>query len=290
MAEREGAVRWSAASPILAHPWGSPVSPLSEQDLDALRSWIGQATGVRGEDYRSTFLERRLTPRLRATGCPDAASYLAYLEEHRGEARTLAQKLLVPTTEIFRNPEVFAVLRSALRERAGLPGWAPLRAMSAPCSTGEEAVSLAILFCEMGLDGRILAGDRSRRALHGLRRGRFAAKSLAKLDNRLRERYFREEVAEARVVPAVADRILPLCCDLTRGFPGRGLHVFLLRNLFIYLTEEAQERLLRQAVQALVPGGLLVLGRAESIGRKRPEGLAAVDAGCKVYAKAWGGA
>ena len=56
----------------------------------------------------------------------------------------------------------------------------------------------------------------------------------------------------------------------------------LVRNIFIYLTEEAQERMVMAAEKVLVPGGLLVLGRVERI----PHGLLGwerADGECRIY-------
>ena len=135
------------------------------EDLQDLRRWITDQSGLKGEDYRASFLERRVLPRLAATGCATLADYLRHLENHPDEGRKLLSKLLVPTTEWFRNPEVYAAVGRLLVERSSSPGWSRLRLLSAPCSTGEEALSLAMLMEELGLAGRVVAGDLSRSAM-----------------------------------------------------------------------------------------------------------------------------
>jgi chemotaxis methyl-accepting protein methylase len=263
------------------------VSPsLGETDLDLLRGWIRRASGLTAGDYRASFLERRLAPRLRATGLSSIGSYLQYLEAHPGEARTFLGKLLVPTTEFFRNPEVFDRLQALLAGRAGHPGWEVLHILSAPCSTGEETYSLAALLEERGLRGRILAADRSRTALRTLNRGAYPAKSLRTLNGTRFSRYFRAEEDGARVAPALRRKVLAVCTDLTQGLPGRGFHAVVLRNLFIYLTEEAQARILREVHGALLPGGLLVLGRVEAPARACSGMFAVLDREARIYERA----
>ena len=256
---------------------------LEENDLASVRAWMNRSLGLRGEDYRPAFLARRIGSRLAATGCPDVRSYLELLAHDPHESGTMSSKLLVPTTEFFRNPEVFGALGRALAEISRRPGWSSLRVMSAPCSTGEEAVSLAILLEEMGLTGKILAVDRSRRALASLQAGVFGARSVGKLDLQRRARYFKEEGDKARVRPDIAARILPVCCDLTSGVPARRVHVVVMRNLFIYMTEAAQSRLLGEAGRVLLPGGLLALGRVEVLPRYAMRGWTPVDRDARIF-------
>jgi len=261
------------------------MTPLPPETLERLQKWITAHSGLRGEDYRSTFLDRRISPRLRTTACATVEEYLDYIEKHGAERRVFLDKLLVPTTEFFRNPEVFEQLGALLRDWKAREPLAGLRILSAPCSTGEEAVSLAILLREIRLDGRIIALDRSRKALRKLQAATFPARTTEKLDRALRERYFKQEENSVRVDPAIIKTILPVCGDLTFGIPGTGYHVIALRNIFIYLTEEAQNRLLGEAERALVPNGLLILGRVESLGRKSSHGWRTVVRDARIYAR-----
>lgn len=230
--------------------------------LILLRSWVNANTGLRASEYRDTFLARRLTPRLSATGATDVRRYIQLLEEDPSERRTFVSKLFVPTTEFFRNPEVFETLGKVIGENFSRRQ--TLRVMSAPCSTGEEPVSLFILLNELEYECRIIAVDRSLKALKKMMLGSWSLKKVEKVDKELRERYFRVvgNRAELRVHPA--GRICPVCGDLTRGFPGRGFDLILMRNLLIYLTASAQARLIEKAAEALTPGGLLVLGAVET--------------------------
>lgn len=259
------------------------VTTLSDDDLAAFRCWMYERLGLRGEDYRPTFLARRLWPRLRTAGFIDVPSYLSYLRKNPAESESLASKFFVPTSEFFRNPEVFQALSKILSDRAHRLGWSPLKVVSAPCSTGEEPASLAILMEEAALPGRILAFDRSRKALAALKLGLFARRALEKVDLRLQERYFRRDGEKSRVVQRVAARICPICCDLGDGLPVRSAHVVVMRNLFIYLTEASQVRLLDSAAQALVPGGLLVLGRVEAPSPLRAAAWEPVDRAARIY-------
>ncbi len=264
------------------------MSDWTPEEFAALREWIASAGGLRAEDYRDTFLERRVRSRLAATGCAELGDYLALLGRSPSERRALLAKLLVPTTELFRNPEVFEALGRALRERAAAQGWKRLRVLSAPCSTGEEAVSLAVLLSRNHLAGNVVAADRSLEALRRLRKGAYPARGLERMDMGQNAGYFKVEGDRATLLPGIAKAVHPVCWDLGVGLPGHGFHLIAMRNLFIYLTPPAQGRLLEEAFRALVPGGLLVLGRVESVGRSGAGCWEVVDRVARVYARAGG--
>jgi len=238
------------------------VSGLQPGDLDLLRRWLAREVGLRGTDYRDEFLARRVLPRMEASKSATLGAYLTLLEQRSDEKKGLIQRFLIPTTEFFRNPEVFESLGEELARLRAPRG---LNLLSAPCSTGEEAVSLSLVLDSLGLRGRIVAADLSAPALARLREGRWPVRTLEKLDRSLVARYFGVEDGWAVPAPRLMQRILPVRWDLGRGMPGRGFHAVLLRNLFIYLTAQAQERMTAEAGQALLPGGLLVLGRVERL-------------------------
>ncbi len=250
---------------------------LQPEEVAALREWLSRQ-GLRGADYREEFLGRRLLPRMEGAGFDSVRDYLASLRGRPAEQDALLSRFLVHTTEFFRNPEVWEALRAVL-PRAGPGG---LSVLSAPCSTGEEAFSAAVLLERDRLPGRVVAADLSGTALKRLREGRYPARALEKVDRELAARYFKLDGGWAMPVPRVRARVLPVRWDLGRGLPGKGFHVALLRNLFIYLTAAAQARLVAQAGEALVAGGLLVLGRVERL-PQRGEAWDVVDGDARIY-------
>lgn len=251
---------------------------LDAGDLDLLRRWLRREAGLRATDYRDEFLARRVIPRMEAAGFSSLGRYLVALDRSEEQRNFLIRRLLVPTTEFFRNADVFEALGRAW---AGLQRSQPLKLLSAPCSTGEEAVSLAILLERLNLKGTIVAADLSATALATLKAGQWPLRALEKLDTATAARYFSVEGGWATLSPQILQRIEPVRWDLGQGMPGRGYHTVLMRNLFIYLKPEAQARMVREVAKALLPGGLLVLGRVEPL--PDGEGWETVDRDARLY-------
>ncbi|MEJ2367081.1 MAG: CheR family methyltransferase [Acidobacteriota bacterium] len=263
------------------------MSDVAASDIGLLRRWLKRNLGLRAEDYRSEFLGRRLRPYLQVQGWPDAAACLSHLDTHPREREGFLRRFFVGTTECFRNGEVFESFQNHFSQRIARFRWNRPVILSAACATGEEALSLAVLLEEAGLPGLVLAADRYKPALAGLREGSVPAKALQRVDRADWKGYFKIAGSRAAPGPSVFSRVHPLCCDLGWGIPCKAVHSVFLRNVFVYLTEEAQERIIKTMSEILVVGGLLVLGRVERIRGSRPE-WEVVDRDCRIYGKIGG--
>ena len=262
------------------------MSPLSAGDLCAVRNWLRGHGIARPEDYRDTFLSRRVQARMQAMGLEGVPDLLRAVDACSKNREAFFQRFFVPTTEFLRNPDVFTEVARLASQRA--PAWGhPVRVLSAACSTGEEAYGIALLLLEKGLDCRVLALDRSRLALERVRAGAFEARVLSKVDKRLRERYFIHGAVGFKASDELLSRVQPACWDIGGGFPRGPFHIALLRNVLIYLTEEAKVRLLGEVARILAPGGFLVLGRTESAGRCVTGDLAPLDRDKRIYERAF---
>src|SRR5690606_5088983 len=72
------------------------------------------------------------------------------LDADRAEYDRLIQTLTINVTKLFRNFEMWEVLRAEVIPRLlSLGGNEPIRAWSAGCASGEEAYSLSIAFLEV---------------------------------------------------------------------------------------------------------------------------------------------
>jgi chemotaxis methyl-accepting protein methylase len=84
----------------------------------------------------------------------------------------------------------------------------------------------------------------------------------------------------------VRDLVTVRAHDLTRDRPPRpSYHLIVCRNVVIYFERQAQERLFRVFVDALVPGGVLLLGKVETLFGAARERLALADPRERIYRK-----
>ncbi len=248
--------------------------------LDLLRSRIGLDPEALGPSLVPTVVAGRM----RTLGVADRAAYAALLADDREEFDALVDEVIVPETWFFRGgADLFAHLARHVRDAvAARPPDRPFRALSAPCSSGEEPYSLAIALTEARVPpGRwtIDGLDLSRRVLERARRGRYGEAAFRETEPELRRRYFRAAEGGWEIVPEVRSAVRFVRGNLVEApvLAGAGpFDLVFCRNLLIYLDPAARARVLATLDRLLAPDGLLCTGHAEPLSlldrRFRPTG------------------
>jgi chemotaxis protein methyltransferase WspC len=232
--------------------------------VDLLARRIGLDPAALG----ATVLPTAAAEGMRALGLADPAAYADALAARPEAFDALVERLVVSETWFFRGGELFTELA---RQVAGWqPAPRPFRALSLPCSTGEEPYSLALALLEAGLPPErwaIDGIDLSPRHIEAARRGTYREFSFRQTEPALRDRYFRpagdrwELSADVRgLVRFRVGNLLasPLATDVSGPYD-----LVLCRNLLIYLTSAARQQALAALERLLAPGGLLGVGHAE---------------------------
>ena len=259
--------------------------PVAERDLGeaepsaALQKIFVLLRGQSGNDfscYKTSTINRRLERRMGVHQFDSLGRYVRFLQENPQEVELLYKELLIGVTGFFREPAMY----DFLKEKAlppllqGRPGDAPLRVWNPACSTGEETYSLAIVLkeCLEGLklaDGpgiQIFATDIDRDAIDKARQGIFSEGVAADVSPERLQRYFVREDANYRITKEIRDLVVFAPQNMLVDPPFTKIDLLCCRNFLIYVNVEAQRKLVPLMHYALNPGGLLVLGSAESAG------------------------
>jgi chemotaxis protein methyltransferase WspC len=208
---------------------------------------------------------------MRALGLTDPIAYAGALADRTEAFDALADRLVVAETWFFRGGGLFAELARLVA------GWKPaphadrpFRALSLPCSSGEEPYSLAIALLETGLPPErwsVEGIDLSPRLIEAARRGEYREFSFRQTDPALRERQFRRAgdlwELSARVRGLVRFRVGNLLAPTFAADVPGPYDLVLCRNLLIYLTPAARRQALAALERLLAPDGLLGVGHAE---------------------------
>lgn len=242
-----------------------------------VEAWLRESIGLDPESVGRGVIARAIARRLAAEGVGSPELYVGRLRADEASARALVEEVVVPETWFFRDEAPFALVRAEAARRRGGAGGRPLRLLSLPCATGEEACSLAIMCFEAGLgagDFQVDARDISAASLAEARRGVYGENSFRGVSAAVRARWFSPVPAECsaepggwRVDPSVRAKIhyaQANALEFELG-PGEAPWDFVFcRNLLIYLDLAAQAALMRRLVAALAPDGVLCVGHAES--------------------------
>lgn len=251
---------------------------LSDGAYTLLRDLIEERTGVFFDEGKRGLLSDKLSELVVAHGLTSFLDYYYLLRYDPGADShwtRLLDRLAVPETYFWRQPEQLVALATHVAPRLlAARGAAPLRIWSAACCTGEEPLSIAIALAEHGLlergDIRIVGSDASPAMVARARSGIFGERSFRALPLHLRDRYFRAEGGEWRIDPRLAARVEWTTANLVAPDDVRSLaaaDVIFCRNVFIYFSDAAIQRVVDGFAERMPPDGWLFLGAAESLTR-----------------------
>lgn len=245
----------------------SPTDP----GLDLVARHLAANGGPPLAAYKDRCLRRRLAVRMRACGLASLGEYAALLVDSPDETERLLATLTINVTGFFRNPEVWDRLEEAVAPLVRMRHGA-VRAWSAGCASGEEAYSLALLLCQAGAQALgpaarpplIDATDIDAESLALARAATYPRRALPA--GSPRAGLLAAEGEDLRVPEAVRRVVRVRRHDLlVDPAPEPPYDLVLCRNVIIYFEREAQDQLLERFIDALHPGGLLVLGRVETV-------------------------
>lgn len=227
--------------------------------------------------YKPSTLHRRIERRMAIHGIPALAQYADFLEQNAQEIDLLFKELLIGVTHFFRDPLVWDYLAGValpdLLQRRGEEH--KLRVWSVGCSTGEEAYSLAIVLSEAlqqlpqphDVSVQIFASDLSPDAIATARHGKYPLSIAVNVSPERLARYFTAHESHYQVNQSIRDMVLFAQHDVVLDPPFTKLDLIACRNLLIYFDSSLQRRLLPLFHYSLRPGGLLLLGSSETVGR-----------------------
>lgn len=192
------------------------------------------------------------------------------------DARALEEviaALRVGETRFYRDrPHWEALARDVL---PAFPAGVKLQALSAGCSTGEEAYTLAMLFTSAHRRFHVLGVERAAAAIATAQAATYAAEAARDLPPDWVERFFEAGDRGLTVRPFVRHRVSFEQGDLVKRTPRGPFHLIFFKNVLLYLAAPAGEALAARLAGELDEHGLLFVASSE-VPRVRAAGLSPV--------------
>ena len=251
----------------------------ARDELEPILSLLRDRSKHDFSQYKPTTLRRRIERRIGVHGLKSEAGYADYLRGNPMELDLLFKELLIGVTSFFRDPLVWKELSETvlpeLLKKAG--AGAHLRAWVVGCSSGEEAYSLAISFHEVAEQLfpqdppklQIFATDISADAINLARRGCYPPNVASDVGADRMARFFTRSSETVLVAKHIREMVLFAQQDVLLDPPFTRLDFLSCRNLMIYFSASLQRRLIPLFHYSLRPGGVLLLGGSETVGRNQ---------------------
>lgn len=280
---------------------------MNDKDFAALKRLIEEEFGLSLKTHtRDTFL-RKIQPRLQQLRMRSVGEYLDYVTNDplsRIELHDLPSFIMNTESYFLREYpqlELFVDLYKQKNKQKVMHSERPIRILSAGCSEGQEPYSIAMLLRNQseffrGWDTRIFGLDVNLIALAKARGGYYSEYSLRGPNADLIKHYFTRLSSETCETPKRCLRLQPEIISSIDYMHGNILHSLVLkgisnidfifcRNLLMYMTEKAVDRIAFNLWEALADDGCLFIGQSEIL-RKRDDLFVRVNyPGVTVYKK-----
>ncbi len=263
-----------------------------EQQFTRVLNLLTSVSNVEFRGYKHGTLQRRIARRMLLRRCATLAGYLRDLQVNEDELRALHEDVLIGVTRFFRDPEVFAVIKSDILPRifAARDAGQQVRIWVAGCSSGEEVYSFAIALLEY-LSGeaieptiQIFGTDASENAIQRARIGVFPDSVSADISPERLRRFFVKVDKGYQVAKRVRDLCIFARQNLSNDPPFGRIDMISCRNVMIYLGQDLQKRIIPTFHYALKPNGYLILGSSETI-FSHQDLFSLIDRKHKIYAR-----
>lgn len=239
------------------------VSPV----LDLLR----QKIGLNPESIGIATVEKAVRECIEMSGAASVEDYIKKVNWSLTELKKLIESVVVKETSFFRNTTPFITLQSYLKQFVlNKKRGRPLRILCLPCSTGEEAYSIAMVLFDMKLSADrffIFAGDISEQVLQLAEAGRYNSYSFRGEDIAFRKKYFFKQPDDTYMLKKEVRDVVHfeqaniLSDDFLSGH--QPYDVIFCRNLLIYFDDAAKEKAINALSGHLAEEGVLFVGHAE---------------------------
>lgn len=224
--------------------------------------------------YKENQLRRRIDSFMKKNNIENYKDFFRLLKTKGPLYTSFVDYLTINVSEFFRDPKKFETL-----EKIYLPelikNKIKLKIWSAACSNGSEPYSIAILLNEQtpGVKHHIEATDVDRKILAKAIEGIYKRDDIKNVSKSRLRRYFKQENDKFRIIDSLKKNVLFKHHDLLQNNYATGFDLILCRNVTIYFTREAQERVNLKFANSLNPGGLLFIGGSEMIFNYQQIGL-----------------
>ena len=215
--------------------------------------------------------EMKLARRLRETGL-GLPAYQEYISRCDPEWEKLIELVTINETYFFREFSQLMAFQQLLKQNPA----DMIRVWCVPCSTGEEAYSLAIMAKEIEPSShsriKIHACDLNKNVLEQAKRGIYTSGSLSfrrmPQDRDYISRYFIQTPEGYEVRSDIKEMVTFETFNLTdyHSYAKYApMDIIFCRNVLFYFNDEINQRIIHSFYEALKEGGHLFLGHAESI-------------------------
>lgn len=224
--------------------------------------------GIEVKQYKNRYILRRLRVRMGRLKFNTYKDYLGYIKKNPNELVEVQESLSINVTRFFRNRDTYERVKKEIFPKLAKDN-STIKVWSAGCAVGAEPYSIAMIASDSvpkSTNVSIMATDVKEDLLRTARFGIYSKPYLAEMNPAEIGRYFIETpTGDYKVKPHIKGTVSFKQQDLMKDDFPRNIDMIFCRNVLIYVDRNAQNVILNKFFKSLKPGGILVLGRTETL-------------------------
>ncbi len=235
---------------------------------EKFKEQVLRKTGIDLSSYKERQMKRRIESLIKRNNHSSFDNYFNAIIKDKSLYDEFINYLTINVSEFYRNPAQWKVLNDEifpyLLQKSNN---SKLKVWSAACSTGEEPYSLVMalssFFSLKNIE--IIATDIDKEVLNKASIGIYSAKSIENTPDSFKSKYFTKTGSAYRINDEVKRCVKFKQHDLLKDSYPSGCDLIICRNVLIYFTEEAKEKIYRNFNNSLKDQGVLFVGSTEQI-------------------------
>lgn len=231
---------------------------------------IKERVGLHFDNAMEALLKSALSQRMAERNITDYYEYYEKLRLSQDEFDRFITLITINETYFFRESDTLDLICEKWVPRIMQQRSGPVRILSAGCSSGEEAYSLAIKLHEKYQDGmaervELYGCDIDPAILAKARNASYSSYSFRGVDPLIQQRYFTRTGNQFRLHDAIREKVSFHRTNIIKEQLLPEVDIILLRNVSIYFDTPTRRELHANLQKMLQPHGALFFGNAETL-------------------------
>lgn len=244
-------------------------------ELKKLSEVVNQKYDFDFSNYAVSSFKRRVSRFLTMEKITNTEALQQKLISNRELFNKFLEEITVNTTEMFRSPDMWKVLREEVFPKLAYKN--PIRIWHAGCSSGEEVYSMAILLRELGLEDKVqtVATDINNNVIDKAEQGEYSMRNMdTNQENYVAgggsgnfKDYYTVSESGLKVTmdPTLLKNVKFYTHDLVKGKAFGKFDIILCRNVMIYFDHALQDKVFNLFMESQSPSGYFIIGSRESM-------------------------
>lgn len=236
-------------------------------DYENFKKDIYNLTNINLSLYKERQMKRRIESLMTRNGYQSFEDFQKALTMDSKLLRMFISYLTINVSEFYRNPKQWEVFENNMIPCLEKQFGKRLNIWSAACSTGDEPYTVAMILEKYYPLNQIhiYATDIDTDVLNFAKEGLYLERSLSRLPKDLLDKHFTKTEKGYQISNEIKQCVEFKKHNLLEDSYPSDMHMIICRNVVIYFTEEAKNKVYHNFHKTLVPNGMLFVGSTEQI-------------------------